>query len=236
MKAPEQRLLRGKDAAVEPFYPPARLMHGVQFDAAAHAASLLAEAEALRAAAEQERKAAEVQAAAIVAEARAKATSLEAAAVEQGRAAASAELAGLLGALSTQIEQQRRAYAARLADTAFLLARTVLAVELTLQPSALRQLVQQVLAAARDKQHVDVHVAPDRLDVVTAARAEFAAALPNCTSLRVVADAGLRRDAVRVCTERGVYAASVRGELRRLRRDLGDRVAALLGAAKDEAS
>lgn len=233
MSSPTRHVLRGKEAAVEPFYPAARLMRGVQFDAEAHAARLRAEGDELRAVAEHELATARAEAAAIVDAARAEAAAIHAAAAAEGQAAVRAEVAGMLAALAAQIGRQRQHYAERLADTAFLLARTVLAVELTLQPTALRRLVAELLRGARDKQTIEIHVAPAAVPTVTAAREEFSASLPACRGLRVVADSGLAPDAVRVQTERGCYGASVRGELARLRRDLRGRVAALL-ATEDE--
>ncbi|MBK8095869.1 MAG: hypothetical protein IPK26_02105 [Planctomycetes bacterium] len=233
MTATARQVLRGKEAAVEPFYPPSRLMRGVQFDAEMHANRLRSESDELRAAAERELAAAHIEATAIVAQARAEAKAIRAAAAAEGQAAARAEVAGVLAALAAQIGRQRQHYAERLADAAFLLAKTVLAVELTLQPTALRRLVAELLRGARDKQVVEIHVAPAAVPTVTAARDEFAASLPACQGLRVVADSGLAPDAVQVCTERGCYGASVRGELARLRRAMRGRVAALL-AAEDE--
>lgn len=233
MTATVRQVLRGKEAAVEPFYAPSRLMRGVQFDAEAHAARLRAESDELRATGERELAAARADAAAIVAQARAEAMAIHAAAAVEGQASARAEVAGVLAALAAQIGRQRQRYAERLADAAFLLARTVLAVELTLQPTALRRLVAELLRSARDKQSVEIHVAPAVLPTVSAALDEFAASLPACQDLRVVADSGLAPDAVQVRTERGCYAASVRGELARLRRGMRGRVAALL-AAEDE--
>ena len=228
MNHPTIRLVRGKDFVAEPFHPPSRLLHRELFDAEAEATRLRTEAQADREAAAAELATARQQAAELLAETGRRAAAELEAARQAAVAAVRAEWNGTLAGLADAVDAQRRHYGEQLARSAFLLARTVLGVELATRPQAIVSLLAAVLQHARDKQQVEVRLAPTRLQQLQLDAAAVATMAPGLERVRLVADPALRDDAVEVRTERGVYAASVRRELQRLRDQLGGRIATAL--------
>jgi flagellar biosynthesis/type III secretory pathway protein FliH len=228
MSHPTIRLVRGKDFVAEPFHPASRLLHRELFDAEATAATLRAEAAADRAAAAAELAAARQQAAELLAATERRAAAEVEAARQEAIAAVRTQWRSTLDGLTDAVATQRQHYGEQLARAAFLLARTVLGIELTTHPESIRALLAAVLQHARDKQQVEVRMAPLRLQQLQLDPAAIAAMAPGLERVRLVGDPELRPDAIEVRTERGVYAASVRRELQRLRDQLGARIATAL--------
>lgn len=231
MKAPvaSARIVSGKQFLAEPYYLPSQLMRGVHFDIEAHRQAVLAELDGAHEDVEAMRASVAAECEAMRSQALEQVESTLAAARAEGLAMAKNATAELLGRLAKQVDAQQRHYASHVARAAFALARAVLAAELRNSPEALIGLLRRVVERARDKTKIEIRVPVSLQSVVEAARSELACILPAGAQLSILADTELAVDAVVVRTERGVYAASVRSELKRLRSHLGARAVELIG-------
>ncbi|MFT4538967.1 MAG: flagellar biosynthesis/type III secretory pathway protein FliH [Planctomycetota bacterium] len=219
-EAIDARVITPAAGVVTPLYSSNRLLRGEIIEAEAVLAKAQMQLAAAESAAQQKQQAAEGEAQRIIEEARDSADEVRRQAAEEGRQAAGVEVQKLLKRAQEEVERARSVFPQEVQRTAYRFAKAILDVEFEVKPERVVDLVASVLDRARQYQQIQIHLNPEDLPLVEAARKSLEDKLAIATEIRLVPDDELERQGVVIETEMGTYLGSVEEQLRPLREHL----------------
>ena len=209
--APEQgqnagHIVRGREVAPQPLYPPARLLKGNVQDAA----------RTIREAG-QRVQVAEAQATAILEQAHADAKSIRERARQEGIEEGAAALRTAARALSSSIDKLLdEQLPKQVRAMAFSIARQILNVEFQSNANAVLQLVRTLLDRVKTYTQVSIVLHPEYVASVRQHEGQLLERLVSAEAIQIREDASLSRTGCRVETEMGTFDGSLDVQMARL--------------------